>query len=312
MKLGLVVDSACDLPLALLREQHIEVMPISLHFGAERYVDRRDPGETLRFYERLILEHGLDVRTEALSVEEICDLFLDRLVTRFDRVLVVAIASSRSKIFENATKASFAILKAYRERRQAAGLQGNFLLRVIDSGQVFTGEGVLVLELLRWLTENPQSQLDTLQRHAEEFKRQIFTYAVPRDLYFLRARARQRGDRSVGWLQFQLGSKLDVKPIVEAHRGETRPLAKVRHFDVAADQIMTRAIERIDEKQLLTPFIVLSYAGQMKEIHKIPTYQRLKVRARAAGIVLIESPMSTTAGIYLGPGAFSLAYAAKE
>ncbi len=312
MKIGLVVDSACDLPLTFLREQNIEIMPITLRFGDDRYVDKRDPEATIQFYERLIPEHGLHAETEPFSVEEIRDLFLERLVTRFDRVLVVAIASTRSEIFNNATKASFAILKGYRERRRAANMEGNFMLRVLDSGQLFTGEGVLVLELLRWLRANPEAHLDALQRYAEDFKRQVFTYAVPQDLFYLRARARQRGDHSVGWFQFQMGSKLDIKPIVEAHRGDTYPIAKVRHFEVAVDQVMTRAIERIEARRLRSPFVVMSYAGNVREIHKFPTYQRLKVRAQEFGIVLIESPMSTTAGIYLGPGAFSLGYAADS
>lgn len=310
MNVGLVVDSACDLPLAYLREHNIEIMPISLRFGEDRYVDKRDPEATVQFYQQVIPEHSLQAQSEPFSVDDIRDLFLDRLVTRFDRVLVVAIASTRSEIFDNATKASFAILSGYRKRRQAAGVEGNFMLRVLDSGQLFTGEGVLVWELQRWLQAQEDPHLEALQRHAEEFKRHVYAYAVPRDLFYLRARARQRGDRSVGWLQFQLGSKLDIKPIVEAHRGDTHPIAKVRHFETAVDQVMTRAIERIESKRLLAPVVVMSYAGRPREIHKFPAYQRLKVRAQEAGVSLVESTMSTTAGIYLGPGAFSLGYAA--
>lgn len=312
MKIGLVVDSACDLPLSFLRENDIEIMPIALRFGEDRYVDRRDPEATIQFYDRVIPEQGLQAQSEPFSVEEIRDLFLDRLVTRFDRVLVVAIASTRSEIFGNATQASFAILSGYRERRRAANLEGKFMLRVVDSGQLFTGEGVLVWELLRWLQAQADPHLDALLRHAEDFKRQVYAYAVPQDLFYLRARARQRGDRSVGWLQFQLGSKLDIKPIVEAHRGDTHPIAKVRHFETAVDQVMTRAVERIDAGRLLTPVVVMSYAGRLHEMHKMPAYQRLKVRAQQAGVTLLESPMSTTAGIYLGPGAFSLGYAAGD
>lgn len=312
MKIGLVVDSACDLPLAYLSEHDIEIMPITLSFGDDRYVDKRDPEATVQFYDQVIPEHGLQARSEPFSVNDIRDLFLDRLVTRFDRVLVVAIASTRSEIFDNATKASFAILSGYRQRRQAAGLEGNFMLRVLDSGQLFTGEGVLVWELQRWLQSQADPHLEALLRHAEDFKRHVYAYAVPRDLFYLRARARQRGDRSVGWFQFQLGSKLDIKPIVEAHQGDTHPIAKVRHFDTAVDQVITRAIERIDNKRLLSPVVVMSYAGRPREIHKFPAYQRLKVRAQEAGVSLVESTMSTTAGIYLGPGAFSLGYAAEE
>jgi len=312
MKIGLVVDSACDLPLSLLLEQHVEIMPIALRFGDDRYVDTRDPDATVQFYDRVIPEQGLQARSEPFSVEQIRSLFLDRLVTRFDRVLVVAIASTRSEIFDNATKASFSILNGYRQRRQAAGLEGNFMLRVLDSGQLFTGEGVVVWEILRWLQAQSDPHFDALVRHAEDFKRKVYAYAVPRDLFYLRARARQRGDRSVGWLQFQLGSKLDIKPIVEAHQGNTHPIGKVRHFEAAVDQVMKRAIERIDSKRLASPVVVMSYAGRPREIHKFAAYQRLKVRAQAAGVTLVESTMSTTAGIYLGPGAFSLGYAAGD
>ena len=44
-------------------------------------------------------------------------LFLDKLVLKYDRILVICIASSRSLIHENATKASFAILAGYKARR---------------------------------------------------------------------------------------------------------------------------------------------------------------------------------------------------
>jgi len=43
-------------------------------------VDKRDPEATIQFYERLIPEHGLHAETEPFSVEEIRDLFLERLV----------------------------------------------------------------------------------------------------------------------------------------------------------------------------------------------------------------------------------------
>ncbi len=312
MRIGLVIDSACDLPLSFLRENDIEIMPISMRFGDERYVDLRDPDATVSFYQRYIPEHGLHAETEPFSVDGIRDLFLDRLVTRFDRVLVVAIASSRSDIFTNATKASFAILNGYRERRRGAGLEGTFMLRVVDSGQLFTGEGVLVWELVRRLRADPDVPFDVLRRAAEDFKRHIYAYAVPQDLFHLRERARGRGDHSVSWLQFQLGSMLDIKPIVQAHRGDTKPIGKVRHFDAAVDMVMTRASERLEQGRLLSPVVVMSYAGDPQELRKFTAYRRLKRNAEDIGVTVLESPMSTTAGVYLGPGAFSLAYAADS
>lgn len=312
MQIGLVVDSACDLPLSLLKQHDIEILPIAVRLGEESFVDRRDPEETVRFYQQLVPERGLQAETEPLSIEEIRRLFLDRVVTRYDRVLVLTIASSRSDIFNNATKASFAILHEYRQRRQAAGVESSFLLRVLDSGQLFTGEGVLAWELIRWLFAEPEPHFDGLQRRAETFKQHIYAYAVPQDLLHIRARARDRGDRSVSWLQFQMGTMLDIKPIIEAHQGETRPIDKIRGFETAVERVFARAIKRIESGRLLTPVIVMSYAGDPKEIRRFPSYRELRLRADDAGVALVESPMSITAGIYLGPGAFSLAYAAEE
>ncbi len=312
MTIGLVVDSACDLPRDFFHDHGIEIMPISLHFGNERFVDLRDPEATLNFYKDYIPEHGLKAETEAFTVEEISRLFLDQLVTRYDRVLVCAIAGTRSQIFHNATQASFRILKEYHRRREASGLKGNFMLRVVDTGQLFTGEGVLVWELVHQLAQHPEMGLERLRQFAERFKRQVYTYAIPRDLQYIRERGRQRGDRSVGWLQSQLGGLLDVKPIVEAHVGETHPIGKVRHFEAAVDQVMSRAIERIDRGNLVAPVVVLSYAGEIRELHHLEAYRRLRLRADEAQVKLLESMMSTTAGVYLGAGSFSLAYAADR
>src|SRR5690606_29267551 len=112
----------------------------------ERFIDRRNSKETIEFYKRYTAEKNLQGETEPLSVEEITDLFLGKLVLNYDRVLVLSISSTRSKVFENATKASFAILKGYKEVRAKAGLEGSFALRVVDTRTLFTGEAVLAHE----------------------------------------------------------------------------------------------------------------------------------------------------------------------
>ena len=59
---------------------------------------------------------------------------------------------------------------------------------------------------------------------------------VPRDLYYIRNRARKKGDRSVSLLSAALGTALDIKPVLHAYRGETGPVAKIKGFEAAAQQ----------------------------------------------------------------------------
>ena len=49
MRIGIVVDSACDLPREFLQEHRITVLPISVRIGDETLVDDRDPEVTRRF-----------------------------------------------------------------------------------------------------------------------------------------------------------------------------------------------------------------------------------------------------------------------
>ena len=51
MRIGLVVDSACDLPQSFIEQHGIVILPITLHLGDRDEIDTRDPEKTQRFYE---------------------------------------------------------------------------------------------------------------------------------------------------------------------------------------------------------------------------------------------------------------------
>jgi len=99
MRIGLVVDSACDLPQDFCRQHKIVILPVTIHVGKEEFIDRRDPEATLEFYRRH-LTNVAHAETAPLSVAQIKDLFLERLVLEYDFVFCLTVASSRSPIFE--------------------------------------------------------------------------------------------------------------------------------------------------------------------------------------------------------------------
>ena len=304
MRVGLVIDSACDLPQSFIEKHNLEIMPINLVIGDEIFIDERDPEETIKFYKRYAEEKNLEGETQPFSVDQITRLFLDKLVLNYDRVLVVAIASSRSMIFENATKASFAILSGYKQKRAKAGVEGSFALRVVDSKTLFTGEAVLVREAVRLMQEEGFA-FDKLRPAVEALSKHVHAYLVPNDLHYLRKAGKARGDRSISWLSYTLGTALDIKPIVKAYRGDTFPVKKISHFETAVNDRFDFAREAI-EKGLLTKTICMSYAGNPEVIREMAGYKKLKQVADKHGIELMLSVMSTTAGINVGPGAFAI------
>jgi len=306
MRIGLVVDSACDLPGGFLTANDITILPITVRIGDAVQVDHRDERATLDFLHAQIAERGADAETTPFTVEQIRDLFLGRLVIDYDYVFCMTITKSRSPIFDNAMQASFAILNGYRPVRAAAGNDTPFALRVIDSQNLFSAQGILPVEAvrLRAAGEGPpkiRARLEYLAMHTHG-------YLVPRDLYYIRNRARKKGDRSVSLVSAALGTALDIKPVLHANRGETGPVAKIKGFDAAVRKVFEFAARRVDTG-LLTPTLCLSYGGELEEMRALPGYAQLRETCVARNIDVYESVMSLTGMVNVGKGALVVGFA---
>lgn len=308
MRIGLVVDSACDLPLGYLQKHGITVLPITVRIGDAVLADHRDEQATLQFLDTYVAERGAEAETMPYTVQQIQDLFLQKLVIDYDYVFCMTITRTRSPIHDNAQQASFAILNDYRPVRAAAGHDTPFALRVIDTQNLFAAQGILAVEAvrLRDAAEGPpkiRARLENLALYTQG-------YLVPRDLYYLRNRARTKGDRSVSLLSAALGSALDIKPILHCNRGETAPVAKIKGFEPAAQKLFDFTVRRI-ESGLMTPTVCLSYGGELAEMRALPGYENLRLACRAHNIELFESVMSLTGMVNVGKGALVVGFAAE-
>ncbi|MBS0583036.1 MAG: DegV family protein, partial [Proteobacteria bacterium] len=299
MRFGIVVDSACDLPAEFCAAHGINILPISIRLGEETLVDDRDPALIMRYLAEGLGARGAAAETEPYTVEQIRDVFLERLVLHYDCVFCLTITSTRSPIFERARKASFAILNSYQTPRRAAGIDGPFLMRVVDSQTLFAAQGVGVYEATRLVGAN--STVGAIRERLEFIARNTYGYMLPRDLYYLRARAQKKGDgsRSVGWFSATLGSALDIKPILRGYRGETGPVGKARGFDTGAQALFAYAQARV-RAGLLVPALCLSYGGDLAEMRALPGYDSLRTTCGEHGVELLESPMSVTGMVNVG------------
>lgn len=309
MRIGIVVDSACDLPDEYRLAQAITVLPIRVLVDDANLLDDRDPAVRRQFFEQKLGTRSHGAVTEPWTVEQIRALFLERLVVDYDCVFCLTITSTRSPIYDNATEAAFAILSDYRPIRHAAGVPGPFLMRVIDSENLFAAQGITAVEAVR-LRERGEHP-GQIRERLEMLARNTWGYVVARDLHYLRARARKKGDRSVGWLSAALGSALDVKPILRAWRGETAPIAKVRGYEAAAQMLFRYAVRRVNAG-LLSPTLCLSYGGELDEMRALDGYSALRETCVERGVELFEAPMSLTGMVNLGVGALSLGLAAED
>ncbi|MFC3550487.1 DegV family protein [Lysobacter cavernae] len=309
MRIGLVVDSACDLPLDYLQQHEVTVLPITVRIGEAVLADHRNEQATLEFLHAHVAERGHEAETMPYTVQQIQDLFLSRLVIDYDYVFCMTITKTRSPIFDNAQQASFAILSDYKTARVAAGNQTPFALRVIDTQNLFAAQGIAAVEAVRLRAAGEgapkiRARLEHLALHTQG-------YLVPPDLYYLRNRARTKGDRSVSLLSAALGSALDIKPVLHCNRGETGPVAKIKGFDPAVEKLFAHATQRIKAGELLTPTLCVSYGGELETLHTLPGYEHLRVACANNNIELFESVMSLTGMVNVGKGAVVVGFAAE-
>ncbi len=307
MRIGVVVDSTCDLPQEFIEKHNIRILPITLHLDNDHLVDERDPQATLAFYDADLADRGHNAESAPFTVQQIQEVFLERLVLDFDFVFCITVHAGRSPIFANATKASFSILSGYRRIRKEAGVSGPFSMRVIDSKTMMAGTAVVAAEACG-LAEQGFTP-NEIRQHLDNIVENTIGYMVPDDLYYIRTRAKKKGEKSVGLVSAVLAGALDIKPILSAYHGETKPVAKLRGYEPAVEKMLKHVAERVRNGDLMSRYVCLSYGGHPDTVRSMPGYAELEQACEDAKVELMLSIMSATIAVNAGRNCLTVAYA---
>jgi len=311
MRVGLLVDSACDLPYSFIEDNDIFILPVTVRIDGETIVDDHDPGKTRDVYASGVLARGHAAETEAYTTEQIHNLLLEKVVTHYDFAFLETVASSRSQIFANATEAMHRTMADYRPYRQEAGLEGAFSMRVVDSGTIFAGQGILAAHTIHLINQGISKQ--ELRHQVQDFTKYIYSSTVPRDVYYLRQRARARGDNSVSGVTAFLSKALNINPVVRAKGIDTEAVAKARSFEGAVEQMLRYAAARV-RKGLLSPYVIVAVEPELVDkgiADTVPGGEALEAACREEGVELMVAETGITSSVYLGPGTVGVSFAAE-
>ena len=214
--IGLLTDTACDLPDAIVVEHAITLVPTQLIIKDRVYRDRFEMTAP-EFFERL--RAGGDASTSQPTPQAFEEGFTDALRTS-DHVVAVVLSRALSGTFANAERAA-RVVDPERKR-----------ITLVDSRAASLGQGMLVLRALELARDgwNPAAiarELDRVRDHSGAF----FTV-----LNLERLIRSGRVGRLAGWL----GNKLDVKPILHLTRdGQVAPVDRARGTRAARERVLT-------------------------------------------------------------------------
>lgn len=308
-RVGIVVDASCDVPDEFLHHPDVAVIPIPIRIGAHTYVDQHDPAATRLYMRENANGEGAAGQSVPLDAEAMKSLFVERFALDYDSVYCLTIAQSRSPIYEAASQGSMQALNAIRAQRQAASITRPFQFRVIDTKQMFAGSGVAPLALLDILKTGMETRdiRDALYRVIDT----SYAYAVPDDLGYARARAKLRGDKSIGMVSALLGGALDIKPIIQVSQGNTAAVGKFRGRKEAWGNLFALVAKQV-ARGLNVPHVVVSYAGPISEVEDNPDFTRLQHVCDNEGVQLHTVLMSITGMMNFGPGGLVVGFSGPE
>jgi len=204
-RIRVVTDSACDLSAELAAARNLTVVPLSIRFGSEEFVD----GSTLtteEFWSRCAASSVLP-ETSAPSPGAFQEAFLAAQAEGYDGVLCISLSSEVSATYQAAVAAA-----------KAVGDQ--IPVRTIDSRSLTMGLGLMVLDAAE--RAEAGATLDELVERVEQLIPRTEVFGVLDTLEHL-----EKGGR-IGGARALLGSLLSIKPVVSLVDGKVEEESKQR------------------------------------------------------------------------------------
>lgn len=203
MTVRVVTDSACDLRGDEVSELGIEVVPLSIRFGSEEFIDREEL-TVEDFYRRLYESESLP-ETAAPSPGRFEQAFRRQLEAGADTVVCIDLSAELSATMQSARTAASAI---------------DADIRVLDSRSVSAGLGSITLAAARLAAEG--ASVDEVVAAVESMSERTHVYGTLDTLEYLK-----KGGR-IGGAKAMLGSMLSFKPALDISGGVVEEAGKPR------------------------------------------------------------------------------------
>lgn len=263
----IVADSTCDLSQELLEKYNIAVVPLHILLGEKEYEDGVSimPDEIYRWAD----EHKTTPKTSAPSIDTVMQVFGSSLSAGED-IVCFAISESMS------TSANVM-------RLAAAQMEAESRVYVIDSANLSTGIGLLVLEAARMAAEGKTAH--EIVEEIERLKPMVRASFVVDTLTYL-----YRGGRCNG-LEAMAGSVLKLHPKIVVSEGRMSGTKKYRgkisNVIMAYVRDMEEQLHKADRKR-----VFITHSGcpeetidQVKQYLQSLSYFEEILVTRAGGVI---------------------------
>ena len=276
----LFTDTSANLPVSIIREYGIEVVPFSYTVnGKEVPYSAETDFNGKAFYEAM--RAGAEVKTSMINVSDFIAAF-EQWIAKGDAVIYVGMSGGISGTANSAKLAAEELLEKYPAAKIAA----------IDTYAASLGEGFLVIETAKMI-ERGDPFLKIVKK-IELLRKNMCQFFTVDDLAYLRKGGRISGAAAV------VGTVLNIKPILRGdENGKIVLCGKIRGFNKSMEVLANKYDELVFDK---TADVGIAHADNPEGA------QRLEDILRAKGFSgeLLKVVYEPVTGSHVGPGTIAL------
>jgi DegV family protein with EDD domain len=220
VSIRIVTDSSCDLPDAVVSAHGVRVVPLTIRFGDEEFIDREEL-TTAEFWARCARQDTLP-ETAAPAPGQFEQTYRELLADGATGIVVVALSGALSATLQSAELASRSV-------------SDEIPVRVVDSRSVSLGVGTIVLACARLAAQG--GSLDDVEALAIDRAGRTHVFGALDTLENLK-----KGGR-IGNAKALLATALAIKPIIEVVDGSVEQGGKQRTRSKALKFLVDKVTE---------------------------------------------------------------------
>ena len=276
----LFTDTSANLPVSIIREYGIEVVPFSYTVNGKEVPYSADTDFNGRaFYEAM--RAGAEVKTSMINVSDFMAAF-EQWIAKGDAVIYVGMSGGISGTANSAKLAAEELLEKYPAAKIAA----------IDTYAASLGEGFLVIETAKMI-ERGDPFLKIVKK-IELLRKNMCQFFTVDDLAYLRKGGRISGAAAV------VGTVLNIKPILRGdENGKIVLCGKIRGFNKSMEALANKYDELVFDK---TADVGIAHADNPEGAQRLENI----LRTKGFSGELLKVVYEPVTGSHVGPGTIAL------
>jgi len=277
-KVAIITDSTSDIPEELAKELDIKIIPLSVIFGEESFLDDGKDITIKEFYKKIRSSEKLPTTTQP-TPKNFIELYSDILKTS-DSVISIHISKKMSGTINSAEMA----------KKEMPGSD----IEIIDSECVHMPLGFLALKAAQLANEGKSKE--EIIKEVHDLKLKIKVLIVPSTLEYLK-----KGGR-IGKAKGLIASLLEIKPILTIHDGEISQFKTARRWNQAKTELINSMKTMVKNPENL----IVSIGDSDAKDDAAEMYEKIKEAFNPKKIYRVD--IGIVVGSHLGPGGLGITF----